>query len=373
MKKLSVWTLFAVLSLMFVYTAPVLADSEPEGSEGRWVIGDVLDSGIRPFAIGHRGYGENDGSDPEKPIENTTKAVRRGFREGVQIVEVDAVLTRDQVAVALHDDFLEDGYFTCVNSLDFEELKDRLENVSSLRHILQTSRTYSSERDSDRPSGQVVVEIKTPSPLCDPTNITIPSLVDAVLGDIAFTRMKDQVTIESYSPEILALVRERNPGIPRMLAVDSMQLAHPDEIRYLGYLVNDLGTGPFGLPWGEIGVRVEIGEGQFVEIFFYRLPGYYTGPAGEGEVIANYIYTLMGTESRSASIDKFILLQTMRYDPSGTLARTIVESLHQAASDVLVFTVDPVTEWSLFSSFGVDGMYVDDIPEGVARELGEEY
>mgnify|MGYP003939644547 CR=1 FL=1 len=39
-----------------------------------------------------RGYGVNTGEIPENPIENTARSVRRAFREGIQIVEVDAVL-----------------------------------------------------------------------------------------------------------------------------------------------------------------------------------------------------------------------------------------------------------------------------------------
>jgi len=89
-------------------------DSSHHHGPKRWVIEDVLASDdSSPFAIGHRGFGVNLGENPDKPIENTARSVRKAFRAGVQIVEVDVVMTKDHQAVALHDDFLAD--YTCVN------------------------------------------------------------------------------------------------------------------------------------------------------------------------------------------------------------------------------------------------------------------
>ncbi len=321
---------------------PVLAETEDESF--RWVIEDVIDTGIKPFAIGHRGYGENLGEIADQPIENTTEAVRRAFKEGIQIVEVDTVLTKDNVAVALHDDFLED--YTCVNTLDFNELKKRLEDVSTLRHILQKARTFSQTEESDRPSGQVVVEIKTPSPLCDPNDETIPALVEAVLGDITFTKMEDQVMIESFSPEILAMVWMARPEIPRMLAISILQILPPEVIENeTGWSVTpiDKNVG-FGLQWGEIDV-------------IFRLPSYY----GQNP-IGSYITTLMGTGSHSASIDKLILLGDQ------ASAANLVGLLHGIGFGVHVYTVLTPDEWDYFFNINVDGMYVDDIPMGLMLE-----
>ena len=72
----------------------------------RWTVDDLLAYKPRPFVIGHRRYGENLGENLEIPIENTVASVRRAFKEGVSSVEVDVVMTADQIGVALHDDFL---------------------------------------------------------------------------------------------------------------------------------------------------------------------------------------------------------------------------------------------------------------------------
>ncbi|UCF31510.1 MAG: hypothetical protein JSV26_03610 [bacterium] len=353
MKKLSVMLTVFVVPLLFASRAPVVAEPHYLGEDNRWVIEDVLDSAARPFAIGHRGYGENRGEIPGEPIENTVEAATRAFREGVQIVEVDTVLTRDNIPVALHDDYLDD--LTCVNSLYLEELKVRLEDVSTLRHVLQKARTFSQERSSDRPSGLVVVEIKAPSPLCDPEDETIPALVDAVLGDIAATKMENQVIVESYSPEILGLVMMHELDIPRMLAVSLLQLLPAEVIEAM----TDLEVTPiekdagFDLQWGEIGM--EIG-GQIINL--YRMPGYVS--------LEQYTGTLFATGSRSASLEKDIL--AMLDQPPLSSPMDLIDTLHGLSFDVLVFTVNSELEWTAVAAWGADGMYVDDIPLGLSLE-----
>jgi glycerophosphoryl diester phosphodiesterase len=379
MKKVKFKILFVVLSLLLVLPATAVADQTQDIGTPRWVIDDVFISDIVPFAIGHRGSGVNLGNIPDKPIENTTKAVRQAFREGIQIVEVDANLTADGVAVALHDDFFLSD-FTCVNSYTYEQLKERLSDVSSLRQILKVSRTYSVMSDSDRPSGQVVVEIKTPSPHCvsrEAEPFVLQALVETVLDDIRFTRMVDQVTIESFSPEILALAAVGEPNIPRMLAIDAMQLLPLESIQELpGYVVEIIEDKDlYGLTWGEIGVETPYGI-----LWVYRLPGYYT--ENPGGPFVNYIMTLLGTGSSTASLDKNILFLA---EELGLSASFIVDALHFGLPElppfsfsVLVFTVDfgdpedldypDYGEWLLLSGAGVDGMYVDDIPVGLTIE-----
>ena len=48
-----------------------------------WSVDDLLASPT-PFAVGHRGFGENAGVDPSRPIENTLDAFRHGFVAGVR-------------------------------------------------------------------------------------------------------------------------------------------------------------------------------------------------------------------------------------------------------------------------------------------------
>ncbi|MCJ7500997.1 glycerophosphodiester phosphodiesterase [bacterium] len=370
MKKVLFKTLFVVFSFLLLLPASVRAGQDQEIGTSRWMIDDVLTTDMKPFAIGHRGYGVNLGEVPDNPIENTTKAVRRAFREGVQIVEVDANLTADNVAVVLHDDFLPD--LTCINTLTFKEIKKILPEVSSLRQILKVSRTYSVMTESDRPRGQVVVEIKTPTPFCvslDDEPEAIQALVDAVLDDIRFTRMVDQVTIESFSPEILAKVAmagEDVANIPRMLAVDVLQLL---PLAWIGpmsgyeYTVQVIDKDSHGLAWGEVGV--ELAPGYILWLF--RVPGYYTEEFGGA--LGNYIRVMSPAETGSsiASLDKRILF--MAADPPNPLAAAeIVGAMHYYGFSVLVFTIDNQLEWMFMSEAGVDGMYIDDIPMGLTME-----
>lgn len=383
MKKVPFKIMLFALSTLLIIPASVLADHTQDIGTPRFTIDDVFTSDLKPFAIGHRGYGVNLGADPDRPIENTTKSIRRAFREGVQIVEVDANLTADGVAVALHDDFFLSD-LTCVNSYTFEQLQDKLPDVSSLRQILQVSRTYSVMKNSDRPSGQVVVEIKTPSPHCvsrEAEQDYLMALVGSVLEDIKFSRMVDQVSIESFSPEILAYVAAIDAAeglnIPRMLAIDVLQLLPLEDIQGIpGYHVEIIEDKDlFGLTWGEIGVDTPYGI-----LWVYRLPGYYT--EDPGGPFLKYIMTLLGTGSSTASLDKNILFLAETF---GLSASFIVDALHFGlpgmppwSFSVLVFTVDfghpedpdypDYSEWVFLSEAGVDGMYVDDIPQGLMME-----
>src|SRR5262245_50348039 len=66
----------------------------------RGTIEDLLELNVKPLAIAHRGFGDNlspddlGPADPTRPIENTVKAVRKGFRAGASVVEIDVQLTR---------------------------------------------------------------------------------------------------------------------------------------------------------------------------------------------------------------------------------------------------------------------------------------
>ncbi len=311
-----------------------------------WELEHVLQSETLPFAIGHRGYGENLGEDPEAPIENTVPSVRRAYREGIQIIEVDVVMTKDRRIVALHDDYLED--FTCVNTLNFRDLKKRLDQVSSLKRILQTAHSFSLRRaDDDRPSGQVIIELKTPSPLCDPDDTTVPELVKGVIKDVKHIKMEKRVLLESFSPEILSLAKAQAPQIPTMLTLSGLQLLSPEEIEAItGLEVNliDKDAG-FGLQWAEIGL-------------FFRLPGYFD--AGE------YVWALMQTQSRAASLESVFLAQAEETFPGS--ASLFIDQLHQLGLSALVYTVDTAPEWLFFSSLGADGIYTNDIPMGLMLE-----
>jgi glycerophosphoryl diester phosphodiesterase len=113
-----------VLAAILLTSLVIGIPAEAARHHGGATVEDLLALDAEPFVIGHRGFGENLGEDASRPIENTVKAVRRGFKAGVSVVEVDVQLTKDHEVVAYHDDFLSD--FTCLNTLTRAELHHRL-------------------------------------------------------------------------------------------------------------------------------------------------------------------------------------------------------------------------------------------------------
>ncbi|MEJ2453371.1 MAG: glycerophosphodiester phosphodiesterase [Candidatus Thiodiazotropha sp.] len=336
------------VALLTLLLLPLVLPAEPhhgEAGHSRWQMEELLESGRYPFAIGHRGYGENDGSDPERPLENSLEAVTRAFEKGSQAVEVDVVLTADGQVVALHDDYLED--LTCLNQLSFDELRARVPSATKLRQILNRARRYTRQSHSERPSGLVMVEIKPPAPLCDADDNDQIPLADTVVSVIRHSQMSRQVLIESFSPEILGRVAETAPELPRMLAISAYQLLTPAEIEaYTGMTVNLLDKpSAYGLQWVEVGG-------------LFRAPLY--GSAGD------YLFTLAASESRAASIDKLVV-QLLEAQAPG-MSALLFTQLHQIGQRVLVYTVNDEAEWMLLASLGVDGIFTDDIPMGLSLE-----
>lgn len=336
-------TRFIFTSLLLLCVAlPAHAAAD---KDNRWTIEDVLGADLKPFAIGHRGFGANLGEHPDKPIENTVESVRRAFRAGAQIVEVDVVMTKDHIAVALHDDFLDD--FTCVNQLSFSELRHRFREASRLKHILKVARSYSVKRHDERPSGQVILEIKTPAPLCDPEDGSVPALVAATLDEVNHTKMQRQVLIESFSPEIVALVKQQQPQLPRILSLDLLQLLTPAQLEAASglpvtLLDKDVGL---GLQWVQVGP-------------IFRVPIY--------ESVFQFVGTLTALESRAAALDKDVLQQLESMTAgSGAL---MLQQLHNLGVAGLVYTVNSDAEWLFLSSLGVDAFYTDDLAMGLALE-----
>ena len=137
---------------------------------------------------------------------------------GASVVEVDVVLT----AFVDHDDYLED--FTCINQMTTEELKEVLPESTTLFKLLQRVESYTHRNDIDaKPSGLVLIEVKTPSPLCDPEDETEEALMTAVISDIKKANMEEQVEISSFSPALLMIAKDCAPAIPRSLLMSAIQ------------------------------------------------------------------------------------------------------------------------------------------------------
>lgn len=224
LRTLIVVVTFLAAAVLLLQPVPAAA----QGSSGQWELEDVLQGPV-PFAFGHRGFGANLGEHPDRPIENTTEAVRLAYRSGIRIVEVDVQVTVDGHAVVFHDDFLPD--FTCINDLTYEELVALDPNIPKLRHVLNVARSFT--RRGDTPQGVIALEIKTPAPLCDPFDETELALVQA----------------------LLLIANQVAPDLPRALAMSILQFLPAEVVEAetgleVTEIPKDVG---FGLQWATIG------------------------------------------------------------------------------------------------------------------------
>ena len=317
------------------------AVSDPTGSP--WQVADVVGGDTKPFAIGHRGFGINLGEDTERPIENPVEAVRDGFLSEVSMVEVDVQLTQDGHAVVFHDDILADA--TCINTLTLGELRRVAPEVPTLKLVLQTARSFTSQHDG--PSGIVDIEIKAPSPRCDPNDVFDSMLVAAVVSDVEQTDMTEQVLIESFSPAVVAAVAASAPDMARVLAVNVSQFLTAEQIEAAtGLEVNliDKDAG-FDLQWANTGG-------------LFRLPGYDSVDQFAGVALA------MGSTAVALDIR---VLQQAEFDAPGS-GGLLVGGLQSTGLSVWSFTVADEAGWLFLSALGIDGIFVDDVPLGVALQ-----
>jgi len=302
----------------------------------RWTMEDLLELDVRPFAIGHHGFGDPPAEDPSQPIPNTVLSVRRAFLAGVSVVEVDVQLTRDGKVVTYHDDFLSD--FTCLNQLTLAELQERLPFVPDLEAVLDEARNFN--HDSGALQGLVIIELKAASPLCDPLDTEEHAIVTAVVRVVRHLGMTEQVMLDSFSPALLYLAAQQAPEIPRDLSISGLQfLTAPQIEALLGYPVTLINKKlNLGLQWAEIGP-------------IFRLPGY----GSVDEVFA----TAAAVRARVVEADLAFLC------PAGA---PFVEALHGFGLKALGFTATNPAQWFFLQSLGLDGVYTDDVPFGVLHQ-----
>lgn len=326
-----------VLSLIVLAVLACTAPpAEPRQRRLDGTVQQLLDLGVRPFAVAHRGFGDNLGEDPSRPIENTLAAVWAGFTAGASVVEVDVQLTRDHQVVVFHDDFLPD--FTCLNRLTLEQLRARLPFVPTLEAVLQQARVFNQASGPLR--GLVIVELKAPAPLCDPGDHQEHALVAKVTGVVRRLHMERQVMFASFSPALLYLAATEAPGIVRILSVSGLQFLTAAEIE-----------AQLGLPVTLIDKRLDLGL-QWAEIGpVFRLPGY----RSVGEVFA----TAGVTGVRAVEADLFFLVSA---------GAPFVEALHAFGLKALGFTATNAAEWFFLQSLGLDGIYTNDVPFGVEHQ-----
>ena len=95
-----------------------------------------------------------------------------------------------------------------------------------------------------------MVELKTFSPLCDPTDGLEQAVVSAAVREIRNAQMTRQVFFDSFSPALLLLASQIAPEIPRELDLSGLQLLTPEQVTAITGLpvkiaVEELKDGPF--------------------------------------------------------------------------------------------------------------------------------
>jgi glycerophosphoryl diester phosphodiesterase len=330
-RRLVVHATAAILLLLMPPAGAWAAPPQPLAADVELLL--ALD--VRPFAIAHRGFGENLGGDVARPIENTVAAVERGFEAGASVVEIDVQLTRDGRVAAFHDDFLADG--TCLNSLTLAELQARLPHVPTLEDVLAVARRY------NRPHplrGLVIIELKAAAPRCDPRDTQEARIVAAVTAVTRHARMTQQVLLTSFSPALLYLAHRQAPEIQRIISVSGLQFLSAEDIeKALGKPVRLIDKRlDVGLQWAEVGVEL-------------RLPGYRS--------FEDLLRTAALVDVRAVEADLFVL-----HSAGGPL----VSVLQSTGLKVFGFTANTLSDWQFLAALGLDGIYTNDVPLGVANE-----
>jgi len=335
MRRSNVLAVF-MLALLSIGAHPANAQRPPlQGT-----VEELLEVEVRPFAIGHHGFGDNMGEDPSRPIENTVPSVRKAFIAGVSVVEIDVQVTRDGEVAVFHDDFLSD--FTCLNSLTLSELQARLPFVPSLQAVLHQARRFNQSSGPLR--GLVIVELKAAAPLCDSDDTQEHAIVSAVISVIRWMGMTDQVMLTSFSPALLYLAAAEAPEIARDLSISGLQFLTAPQVE----AIFDLPVTPIekklslGLQWAEVGSIL-------------RLPHY----GSVGEVFA----TAAVVRPRVIESDLFFF-SLLSFDD----AVSFVGATHLSGLKALGFTATNPVEWFFLQSLGLDGIYTDDIPFGVEHQ-----
>ncbi|HSQ64271.1 MAG TPA: glycerophosphodiester phosphodiesterase [Polyangiaceae bacterium] len=345
----SIGSLVALVALLGACSAP--ADPTAGGSASSLsnaapphTAADFLASNARPVVIGHEGAGENFGADTTKPINDTVDSVRLAYQQGAAVVEVDAELTKDGQVVAYHDfDFLPD--YSCINSYTLDELQAKVPYIPSLQAVLNQARL--ANRNSTTMGGIMIVELKTPSPLCDPGDTSEQALVSAVVKAVHDTQMDNAVMFDGFSPALLYLASQAAPNIPRELDLDLLQLMTPAQV-----------TANTGMPVTEIQKNLSLGF-QWADVgVVYRLPGYTS--------VTDFFTAAFITGSRIVGVEKDFIGYSEQTQP-GSVAQ-FVGAAHYYGFKAYADPAKTVQEFGWYASFGFDAAYCDDIPASLALQ-----
>lgn len=301
---------------------------------------DLLETTARPIVIGHEGAGENFGADTSKPINDTVASVKLAYDQGASVVEVDAELTKDGYAVAYHDfDFLPD--YSCINSYTLAELQAKVPYIPTLESVLQVAQDA---------KGVMIVELKTPSPMCDPTDSSEHALVSRVVQAVHSTHTQGRVVFDAFSPALLYLAKQADGDIPRELDLDLLQLMTPEQVQAnTGLTVTKIDkTLNLGLQWANVGP-------------IYRLPGYTS--------VEQFFYAAKVVDAKIVGVEKDFIGYSESTAPGSVAA--FVGAAHSMGMKAYADPAKSVAEFGWFASFGFDAAYCDDIPASLALQPKE--
>lgn len=335
------WVLRSMLiTLITWFGGPTPAAAQNPGNPLQSTAEDFLRLEVRPIAIGHHGVGPYTGQNPALPIENTVESVRLAYSLDARVVEVDVQLTQDGKLAVFHNDFLSD--FTCIRSLTFDQLQQRLPFVPELRQVINVAREFNNKAGEDL-GGILIVELKAFSPHCDPGDEFEQPLVSAAVNEVRQAQFADRVIFDSFSPALLYLAQQAAPEIPRELDLDGLQLLTPGQVQAVTGLPVTVFNKKIslGLTWADIGP-------------VFRLPGY-ASPQ-------QFLATGMAIQARVVGGEMDFFGAAEQQQPgSGT---AFVGAAHSLGLRVFADPANSEADWNFFASLDVDAIY-STIPMGV--------
>ncbi|HEY8090480.1 MAG TPA: hypothetical protein VIF09_21615, partial [Polyangiaceae bacterium] len=242
-----------------------------------------------------------------------------------------------------------------INSLTLDELQAKVPYIPRLEQVLDVAREFH-HRDGDRRadgdkdgrwSGLLVVEMKTPSPLCDPGDTSERQLVSTVVDAIRDRGMDHATILDGFSPALVYLASQMAPEIPRELDLDLLQLLTPAQVQAAtGLTVTPIQkTLNLGLQWGDVGP-------------IYRLPAYTS--------VQQFFVTALTVGARIVDAEMDFIATSEQQQPGS--ASAWVGAAHGLGFKVVADPAKNAQQFAYFASFGFDGAYCDDIPGSLALQ-----
>jgi glycerophosphoryl diester phosphodiesterase len=159
--------------------------------------------------------------------ENTLPAFRYAIEQGVDFVELDVLITKDNVPVVMHDALI-DGF--PVYTLTLTELKKHDCRVPTLDEVFDLSRESAAQFNVETKIFPDHPEL-TPHP---------EAFVEMILDLIRMHGIEQRVMLQSFDPRPLRVMKRLEPSIPRgaLFEVEKEwpKVAREFEATYLGPL-----------------------------------------------------------------------------------------------------------------------------------------